>query len=264
MTNIHASAQSDSTCAIAYVNNMGGMASLSMDLLTSQLWQWCCHREIFISASLIPGICNVEADFSFQNFSDSTEWMLKKVLFNRLCEQTFYPDVDLFASYNNHQTEKFVSWFLQPGAWRYDAFSFSWKGLCPCIFAPFNLISRILNKIVEDKVEQTLLVVPHWTTQSWFPLLSSLLISSPIRIPRHVDQLFLPYNNLPHPLGKTLSLIGVIVSGYPSRSEEFHQMLPLQLQTPGEKGLKNNTHWHGRSGLFETFQNRLIRFVPLK
>ena len=111
MTNVHVSVQSDSTCAIAYVNNMGGIGSLIMDLLASELWQWCLQKDIFISASFIPGIFNVDADFNSRNFSDSTEWMIKKELFLRLCEQTFYPDVDLFASYINHQVDRFVSWF---------------------------------------------------------------------------------------------------------------------------------------------------------
>ena len=81
--------------------------------------------------------------------------MIKKELFLRLCEQTFYPDVDLFASYINHQVDRFVSWFPQPGAWHCDTFSFSWNDTLSYIFAPVTLISRILYKIVEDEVEQS-------------------------------------------------------------------------------------------------------------
>ena len=122
---------------------------------------------------------------------------LKRSFF-RLCDQSFYPDVDLFASRNNHQIERFLSWFPQPGAWHYDAFSFSWKCIKPYIFAPFSLI---LNKIVEDEVEKSLLVIPHWTSQSWFPVLLSLLISLLVRIPRHKDALTLPHSGQLHPLG---------------------------------------------------------------
>ena len=46
LTKVHISIQSDSMCAIAYVNNMGGIGSLIMDLLASELWQWCL-RKIF-------------------------------------------------------------------------------------------------------------------------------------------------------------------------------------------------------------------------
>ena len=261
---IHVSVQSDSTSAIAYINNMGGIASFQMDQLAMEIWQWCLAREIFISASFIPGVLNVRADFSSRNFSDSTEWMLKRVLFERLCEQTFWPDVDLFASRNNYQVEKFVSWFPQPGAWRVDAFSFPWIGMKPYIFPPFSLISRILNKIIEDKVEIALLVVPHWISQSWFPLLLSVMISLPIRIPRHRDILTLPHSGEFHPLGQQTSLVGVLVSGVAFRVRDFHQKLPTLYNDLGDQGPKSNTLWHGGSGVFGLYHNRLIRFVPLK
>lgn len=152
-----------------------------------KIWEWCLKRNIFVSASFIPGLSNLNADFNSRNFSDSTEWMLKIEIFQRLCLQTFFPDIDLFASRLNYQVAMFVSWFPEPGAWRYDAFSFSWKELSPYIFAPFSLIDRVLNKIIEDEVSQALLVVPHWVSQTWFPVLLSLCIDFPIRIPRHRD-----------------------------------------------------------------------------
>ena len=76
---------------------MGGIASLSMDKLALELWHWCLKRDMFISASFIPGVSYVRVDFSSRNFSDSLEGMLKKELFLRLCDQSFYPDVDSFA-----------------------------------------------------------------------------------------------------------------------------------------------------------------------
>ncbi|MCG8094339.1 MAG: hypothetical protein JAZ17_12090 [Candidatus Thiodiazotropha endolucinida] len=262
--NVHVSIQSDSTTAIAYVNNMGGIASISLDQLALELWQWCLDREIYMSASFIPGVFNVTADFNSRNFSDSTEWMLKKELFERLCDHFFQPDVDLFASRNNHQIDKFVSWFPQPGAWQYDAFSFSWKCLKPYIFAPFSLISRVLNKIVEDKVEKALLVIPHWTSQSWFPFLLSLMVSFPVRIPRHKDALTLPHSGQPHPLGRSLSLVGVLVSGDVCRCKDFHQMLSTLSDSHGEPVPRNSIHWPGGNGVFGLYKGNSIRFVLMK
>lgn len=118
-----------SVSAISYVNNMGGMESISMNQLAKEIWQWCIKRDIFVSASFIPGTLNIHADYSSRNFSDSTEWMLKRKIFLRLCKQCFHPDVDLFASRLNCQVESFVSWFPHPGTWRYDAFSFCWSDI---------------------------------------------------------------------------------------------------------------------------------------
>ena len=161
MRNVHVSIQSDSTSAISYLNHMGGIGSVEMDQLAFEIWQWCIHRNIFVQASFIPGISNVYSDYASRNLSDSTEWEIKKEIFQRLCDQSFYPDIDLFASRSNNKVERFVSWFPQPGAWRYDAFSFSWNRFKPDIFPPFTLISRILNKIIEDNVQKALLVVPQ-------------------------------------------------------------------------------------------------------
>ena len=136
---------------------MGGMTFPKMDVLARKIWQWCLKRDIFLSASHVCSYMNVAADFSSRNFSDSTEWMLKKELFfQRLCNQCFVPDNDLFASRLNYQVEKIVSWFLEPGAFRNDAFSFSWDGFTPYLFPHFASVGRCLNKMLEDQVHRAL------------------------------------------------------------------------------------------------------------
>ena len=122
--NKHACIQTDSTCALSYVNNMGGMQSKEMDDLSRSLWEWCLKRDIYISAIYLPGVDNTSADFFSRNFSDSTEWMLKRDIFNRLCAHFFQPDIDLFASRLNFQIDKFVSCNPEPGAFKFDAFLF--------------------------------------------------------------------------------------------------------------------------------------------
>lgn len=261
---IHISIQSDNTCAVSYINNMGGMTSLASDLLAKNIWNWCMKRDLFISASYLCGSQNIEADFLSRNFSDTTEWMLRKDIFRKLCAQCFMPDIDLFASRLNYQVEKYVSWFPQPGAYKCNAFSFDWVDHHPYIFPPFNLIGRVLNKIVEDRVRKALLIIPHWVSQSWFPSLLSLLIDFPIRIPRYRDLLTLPHSGQLHPIGKSLSLIGVVVSGDVSRCRAFQRKLSRQSVTLGDQELKSNTVWRGRSGTFGVFRGKEIRFVRLK
>lgn len=190
--------------------------------------------------------------------------MLKRDIFRRLCEQYFIPDIDLFASRLNYQVEKFVSWFPQPGAYKCNAFSFGWTNYSPYIFAPFCLINKVLNKIVEDRVNRAMLVIPYWISQSWFPVLLSLLIDFPIRIPRHRDLLTLPHNGQFHPMGRSLSLVGVLVSGDVSRSRVFQKKLPRQSVIHGVQGQKSNIAWHGKNGIFGVFQGKEIRFVHLK
>ena len=263
-SSIHVNIQSDNSCAIAYLNSMGGMASREMDLLAKNIWEWCLSRDIFVSASYIPGCLNTLADFSSRNFSDSTEWMLKRDIFLRLCEQCFIPDIDLFASRLNFQVPKFVSWFPQPGAYKCDAFCVCWSDYLPYIFAPFNLIGKVLNKIMEDKVDQALLIVPHWPCQTWFPLLLSLLSDFPIRMPRHKDLLVLPHNGQLHPMGDSLCLAGVIVSGDISRVKGFQRKLPMLFVPHGGQGQRSSMVQHGKPGVFGVFQGKEIQFKHLK
>lgn len=118
------------------------------------------------------------------------------------------------------------------------------------------MISRILNKIVEDKVEQAILVIPHWVSQSWFPLVLSLLIDFPIRIPRHQDQLTLRHNGQIHPMGRSLSLAGVIVSGVSSKTRAFQMMLPQPSVVHGGPEWKNSIVWRGRRCIWALARKR--------
>ena len=263
---VHVSIQSDNTCAIAYLNELGGgggggMASIEMDLLAKKIWNWCLERNLFVSAAFIAGSSNVLADFSSRNFSDTTEWMLKKEIFQRICAHFFTPDIDLFASRLNFQVSRFVTWFPQPGAYRGDAFSFCWSEYLPYIFAPFNMIGKVLNKVMEDKVNQALLIVPFWTSQIWFPL---LLSDFPIRLPRHRDLLILPHNGQLHPMGSSLCLVGVVVSGDISRVRDFQKKLPKPYVLHGDQVQRNNTVQHGKHGVFGVFQGKEIQLKQLK
>ena len=143
LSDVHIQFQSDNTCAISYIQNFGGIHSLAMDKLAGNICQWFIDRNVFISASHICSSQNVTADFLSRNFSDSTEWMLKREIFDRICKQFFLPDVDLFSShYLNRQLDKFVTWYPKPGSFKVNAFSFSWTDYCPYTFPPFNLTSK--------------------------------------------------------------------------------------------------------------------------
>lgn len=76
---------------------MGCMQSKQLDKLTVDIWNWCFQQKLFISAQYIPGIENIYVGSLLRKFSDSTEWMLKSDIFERICNQWFMPDIYLFA-----------------------------------------------------------------------------------------------------------------------------------------------------------------------
>ena len=260
---IHIQIQSDNVSAVAYINDMGGMVSPSMDRLAVSIWNWCIKRDIYLTAVYIRGVEN-SADFYSRNFSDSTEWQLKKEIFDRLCKHFFQPDVDLFASSLNHQISNFVSWFPESGAMACNAFSMNWNSFSPYLFPPFNLIGRVVNKVISDKVEKSLLIFPNWPTQSWFPLLLECICSYPVRLPRHRDLLKLPTTQENHPLSRRLGLIGVIVSGQPWRVEAFRQVLRDSLLNHGVQERGVSTNMHGDNGVFGAVSGLKIPFKRLK
>lgn len=263
-SSLHVGIKSDNTSAVAYLNEMGGMSSVLLDSLSSEIWEWCASRKIFITAQYIPGSENFDADFMSRNFTDSTEWMLKSEIFERICGHFFRPDIDLFASRLNNQLPSFVSWSYDPKAKFTDAFSFSWSNLRPYIFPPFSLIGKIISKIISDKVEKAIIIVPFWPTQNWFSILLSVLISLPARLPRHADLLRMPHSGEVHPLLKRLNLTVCLVSGRPSLVQEF-RMRQLKLSSHhGDHQQLDNMNTHGANMYFGAVEGALIPFVRLR
>jgi hypothetical protein len=250
VTNCHIKVFSDNVSAVVYINEMGGMASVAMDNLAGRIWDWCLERSIFLSASYLKGSENFQADFYSRNFSHSTEWMLKREIFKRICSEFFIPDIDMFASRLNFQIDRYVSWLPEPGSYRTDAFSFSWTDYKPYLFPPFALIGRVINKLVQDKVQRAVLVLPFWRSQFWFPLVLDLLISIPVRLPRHKDLLTMPHDKSLHPLGKSLRMIAVELSTDTSKIKAFIRQLSGSSLTHGKRVLRNSMIWPGESGIF--------------
>ena len=262
--NKHIGIKSDSSTAVAYINNMGGITSDKLDDLAICIWSWCQERNFYITAIHVPGVENVTADYKSRIFNDSNEWMLKKDIFTRICKQTVVPSVDLFASRLNHQIQNYVSWSFDPGASAVDAFTISWSNMIPYIFPPFSLIPRVLSKLRSDVVEKAIIVVPFWPTQSWFSLLISVMISLPIRLPRHKDLLMLPSTRECHPLNRKTDFVALILSGNHSLIEDFHQKLPQLLFQAGEKEQGNNMICVLENGYFGVVQGMQIPFLRLR
>ena len=263
LVNTHIQIESDNVSAIKYMNDMGGMTCNVMDSIAKEIWEWCVKRNLFVSAVHVPGIENT-ADFFSRNFSDSTEWMLKTDIFNRVCLQFFKPDIDLFASRLNRQLDMFVSWFPEPGAYHVNAFSFSWSGICPYIFPPFGLLGKVINKVKKEGVEKAIVIFPLWRSQSWFPMLIEVLSDFPVRLPRHRDLLTLPHNGMEHPLARKTTMVAAVISGNHLKVKAFYEKLPMLSSNPGDLEHSNSMNWHGRNDIFGVYSGKLVHLLPLK
>ena len=258
LRNKHVQIRSDNTCTVAYLNAMGGVKSQQCNNLAKQIWLWCIERDLWLSATHVPG-CENEADEGSRHFNESTEWMLDKSIFRQLIHIWKLPDIDMFASRLNYQIDQYVSWKRDPDALWVDAFSRSWFNIYFFAFPPFSLIMRCLQKIVRDTAE-CIIVVPLWPTQIWYPELLKLLIDHPRILPEG-NLLSLPNSRKVHPLMNRLHLIACRLSGDPIKSETFRQKLPISFSRLGVEELKNNILHISRNGFHSVVKNRLVQFV---
>ena len=162
-SDIHIRVMSDNTTAVSYINAMGGCKSLECNALTQKVWNWAIVRNIWLSAAHIPGSSNVDADQLSRDLKLDLEWMLSGRVFKRIVTLFGQPDIDLFASRLNAQVETYVSWKPHPMAKFVDAFTVDWSQFFFYAFPPFCLISRCVQKIIQDRATG-ILIIPKWTT----------------------------------------------------------------------------------------------------
>ena len=158
---------SDNVTTVAHIRKMGSVRSIEANIIAKKIWALCEKLEIFIWITHKPGSENIEADAESRIFSDDTEWMLNKDLFNWGCEKWGKPDLDLFASRHNFQCKNYVSWIPDPNAKFIDAFSLDWSKFdFIYLFPPFRLMTRCLQK-VRKEANKAMIVCPAWWGQPW-------------------------------------------------------------------------------------------------
>lgn len=212
----------DSTTAVSYVNNFGGIKSVKCNQLSQHIWQWCLDHDVWIISSHIPGVRN-EADRPSRYFNDNIEWELDQTIFKEICGKFGTPSIDLFASRLNHKLPVYCSWRPDPNARFIDAFSLNWGDFDMCsIFPPFSLVGRCIHKVRND-MAQAVVVAPLWTTQIWWPVLMATLIDIPVILPQVKPILRLQHTSQQHPLAHKMVLIACKLSGKITETEAFQK-----------------------------------------
>ncbi len=247
----------DNTTAIAYIKHMGGKQP-QLNALAKEIWAWCLSGNIVLTSSHIPGIQNTEADFASRHFNDRVEWSLHEDIFQKITMKLGSPEIDLFASRLNAKCARYVAWQKDPEAVFIDAFSRSWKDFNAYAFPPFSLIAKVLQRIQQDKA-QMIVIVPLWTTQSWFTVFLELLIKNPILLPQRDNLLTLAHQrDSQHPLRKKLRLIVGQLSGMPTERQNFQSGLPASSSVHGRAERTSSTPFISDSGMHFVLKGRLI------
>ena len=92
--------------------------------------------RIFLEAWTLKQIFSREAIMTVL-----TEWKLDKNIFQRLSQEVFSPEIELFASRLNCQVKPFISWHHpDPESFAVDTFAENWGRWMIYAFPPFSLI----------------------------------------------------------------------------------------------------------------------------
>ncbi len=124
-----------------------------------------------------------------------------------------------------------MSYSPDPEAFAVNAFHQSWVGYFYA-FLPFCLISQVRKEESEG-----LVIIPKWSTQSWWPMAMKMLIQAPVILPTKASTLFLPSNpSKKHPLHEKLVLIKCHLSGNSSKKRDLSPTATKILDTAWKTG----------------------------
>ena len=162
---------------MANINRMGGQSALLTDI-TKAVWLVSESYNIQLSAGFLAGILNTESD-ALSRLSRQYEWQLHPKLF-QLLERKWGPhSIDHFACVTNHLLPAYNSRYWDPQAKAVD----DWAENNNFVNPPFRLLPQVLDIIRRSKCWATV-IAPMWPAQPWFQLLTKMLTTHPVRIPK--------------------------------------------------------------------------------
>lgn len=260
LSNRHVLIKSDNSTTVAYIKHMGGTKSECCDLVAHRIWDWAYQRNVWLSATHIPGVINTVADEESRNANDRTEWTIHHKCFSAICGLWGVPEVDLFASLANTRLPSYMSFRPDVNTAHVDAFTTAWNYNYIYCFPPFSLMTKVLKKIQHDQVCRALVVCPLWPSQVWFPTMMSMLVATPRLLPCSKYLLHLPHKpDLLHPLHPKLQMIACLVSGMASYSRAFRETLPTCSWHHGHKVQGSSTPPMSSGGKCFVIRDRLIQ-----
>ena len=82
--NVHIQLGIDNTAYVHYINQQGGKKK-SLNEICRNIWLWAFEREIWLTATHVPGVLNVEADTaSRKHYALEGEWQLHSDVFQSI------------------------------------------------------------------------------------------------------------------------------------------------------------------------------------
>ncbi|MEL7079402.1 MAG: reverse transcriptase domain-containing protein [Cyanobacteria bacterium J06582_2] len=145
----------------------GGSKSTCLNDVMKSIVKLSIRKQWTLSAVHLSGIQNVLADSLSRHGPISTEWKLDKKSFAQVMKMNPKPQIDMFATSENHQLEVFVSPLQENKAVAQNAFQLDWNSWKTIyLFPPTPLISKVLNQL-ESFSGTAYLIAPDWPNSLW-------------------------------------------------------------------------------------------------
>ena len=146
-----------------------GSMNMSLHRLAVNIFDSCVNNNIHLAIEWIPRTMNQKADM-ISKLDDTDDWQILSDFFI-LIDRLWGPHtVDCFATYYNKKINRFFSRYWNPGTFGVDAFFQSWKNENCLLAPPVDLVPQTL-KYMEKELAVGTLIVPHWPSAVFWPLL---------------------------------------------------------------------------------------------
>jgi mRNA-degrading endonuclease HigB of HigAB toxin-antitoxin module len=254
--------RSDNTTVCQYINHQGGTRSAQLCNMTMDLWLLALKNNIRLKSVYIQGKKNVVADTLSRVKVCPLEWSLSKTVVSKLFHQWGQPMMDLFATYQNKQTPLFCSWINHPQAFALDALSIPWENVFAYAFPPMQLVPKVLCHM-QKFCCTIILIASQWPRQHHYPLLLSLLIANPIKLPCSQDLLTQCRGRVSHPHPESLNLTAWLLSTDVGLQKAFLKTQESYCQSRGVQALEKITKASSKNLIAGVVKGKLIRILPL-
>ena len=181
---VHLSCELDSIVAIKYAK-VAVSRSLNLSKLGALFYDWKEEHQLQMSYRHLAGVLNVRADTLSREAWSATEWKLNESLF-RSIQKVWKADIyiDLFASRQNRQCHRYYTWEHDLEAMVVDSLSHPWTWTRTVYaYPPPSFISRVMQKVWMESVNDFILLAPVWPDQPWWPMLMESITEIPLLLP---------------------------------------------------------------------------------
>ena len=212
--------------------------------LCALLWRiltWCSQRQVTLKARHIPGHLNVIADkLSRLGQTIQTEWSLLPEVFQQICNQWHWPQIDLFATRFNHKLPQFVSPVPDSLAVAVDALTLPWDDLDAYAFPPTAILGKVVEKLLDSPCKRLILIAPGWPNMPWFWDLVTMSSQVPLSLLNLPSLLTQPFSQIPHRNLTNLNLhTWLLVQSTRYKEQGFSKAVAARIEAPQRRSTRS-------------------------